>query len=343
MICGQKSVCFRKYYPPEFEVTKVGKQKAMRWESAGFSYLCVMIRPALLLLLFQGWMMVRVSGQAAVNPFDLIHRLPKEVLAAAGSGELIPATNPFDVVAHRTPAATQVLSENKTEAFRPFSILPRGNGLSGTLLFGLLVAMFAVLTLSVAANRSAVGKAWRGFLNDNALTQAQREATGIVGSTPYYLLYLNFLLNIGLFIFLVIRFFTQDRFNNAAFLFICLIGGAGIFLSKHVMFSVMRYLFPLETEINRYNFLIIIFNCILGLFLVPFNFMIAFGSESFYQGLLVFWVLGLVSIFYIYRSLRALNIGSKFLVSDQFHFLLYLCTVEVAPVVLLAKLAIMQF
>jgi hypothetical protein len=59
--------------------------------------------------------------------------------------------------------------------------------------------------------------------------------------------------------------------------------------------------------------------------------------------LLVFWVLGLVSIFYIYRSLRALNIGSKFLVSDQFHFLLYLCTVEVAPVVLLAKLAIMQF
>jgi hypothetical protein len=248
------------------------------------------------------------------------------------------AVNPFEVVTHRAPGISQTLSENKTEAFRPFSILPRGNGLSSTLLFGLLVSMFAVLTLSVAANRSAVGKAWRGFLNDNALTQAQREATGIVGSTPYYLLYLNFLLNIGLFIFLVIR-----CFNNAPFLFICLLGGAGIFLSKHLIFSTIRYLFPIESEINRYNFLIIIFNCILGLFLVPFNFMIAFGSESFYQGLLVFWVLGLVSIFYIYRSLRALNIGTKFLVSDQFHFLLYLCTVEVAPVVLLAKLAIMQF
>ena len=115
-----------------------------------------------------------------------------------------------------------------------------------------------------------------------------------------------------------------------------------MFLSKHVIFAIVRFLFPIETEITRYNFLVIIFNCILGLFLVPFNFMIAFGAESFYQGLLVFWVLGLVSIFYIYRSLRALNIGSKFLVSDQFHFLLYLCTVEVAPVLLLTKLAIMQ-
>ncbi len=314
----------------------------MGWESAGFSYLCVMIRPALLLLLFQVWV-VRASGQAAVNPFDLLHRLPKEMIAATEAEASALAVNPFEVVAHRAPGISQVLSENKTEVFQPFSILPRGNGLSSTLLFGLLVAMFAVLTLSVAANRSAVGKAWRGFLNDNALTQAQREATGIVGSTPYYLLYLNFLLNIGLFIFLVIRFFTNDRFNNAPFLFICLLGGAGIFLSKHLIFSIIRYLFPVESEINRYNFLIIIFNCILGLFLVPFNFMIAFGSESFYQGLLVFWVLGLVTIFYVYRSLRALNIGSKFLVSDQFHFLLYLCTVEVAPVVLLAKLAIMQF
>ena len=313
----------------------------MGWERAGFSYLCSMIRSVLLFLLFQFWM-VQAHGQAALNPFDLIHRLPKEVLAGTNAAQAGMDINPFEVVAHRKPGVSQTLSENKTEAFQPFSILPRGSGLSNGFLFGLLVLMFAILTLSVAANRSAVGKAWRGFLNDNALTQAQREATGLVGSTPYYLLYLNFLLNMGLFIFLVTRFFTQEKFNNTAFLLTCLVGSAAMFLSKHAIFAIVRYLFPVETEINRYNFMVIIFNCILGLFLVPFNFMIAFGAESFYQGLLVFWVLGLVSIFYFYRSLRALNIGSKFLVSDQFHFLLYLCTVEVAPVLLLIKLAMMQ-
>ncbi|MBK8428073.1 MAG: DUF4271 domain-containing protein [Lewinellaceae bacterium] len=121
---------------------------------------------------------------------------------------------------------------------------------------------------------------------------------------------------------------------------ICIVGGAAMFLSKHVILAIVRYLFQVEAEVNRYNFLVIIFNCVLGLFLVPFNFMIALGAENFYQGLLVFWVLGLVSIFYIYRSLRALNIGGKFLVGDQFHFFLYLCTVEAAPV-LLTKLAMM--
>lgn len=286
--------------------------------------------------------MVQAYSQTALNPFDLIHRLPKEMLAGVAGMGSEQAINPFEVVAHRTPGASQILAENKTEAFRPFAIMPRGSGLSNGVLFGVLVAMFALLTLSVAANRSAVGKAWRGFLNENALTQAQREATGLVGSTPYYLLYLNFLLNMGLFIFLVTRFFTQGKFNNTAFLLICLVGGAAMFLLKHVMLAIVRYLFQKETEIGRYNFLMIIFNCVLGLFLVPFNFMIALGAESFYQGLLVFWVLGLVSIFYIYRTLRALNIGSKFLAGDQFHFLLYLCTVEVAPILLLTKLAIMQ-
>lgn len=313
----------------------------MRWERAGFSYLCCMIRSALLFLLFQ-ILIVQAHGQAAVNPFDLLYRLPKEALAGTDAAQNALAVNPFDVVGHRRPGASQTLAENKTEAFRPFAVLPRGSGLSNGFLFGLLVLMFAILTLSVAANRSAVGKAWRGFLNDNAMTQAQREATGLVGSTPYYLLYLNFLLNMGLFIFLVTRFFTQDKFNNTAFLLLCLVGSVLAFLSKHVILAIVRFLFPVATEINRYNFLVIIFNCVLGLFLVPFNFMIAFGAEGFYQGLLVFWVLGLVSIFYIYRSLRALNIGSKFLVSDQFHFLLYLCTVEVAPVLLLTKLAMMQ-
>lgn len=300
-----------------------------------------MIRSALLLLFFP-CCLVYAQGQSALNPFDLLYRLPKEVLASSGISGFTQPANPFDVVPHREPGISQTLAENKTEAFRPFAILPRGGGLSNGILFGLLVAMFALLTLSVAANRSAVEKAWRGFLNDSALAQAQREATGLVGSTPYYLLYLNFLLNMGLFIFLVTRFLTQGKFNNTSFLVLCLAGSALMFLSKHAIFAALRYLLPVEKEITRYNFLVIIFNCVLGLFLVPFNFMIALGAETFYQGLLVFWVIGLVAIFYIYRSIRALNIGSKFLASDQFHFLLYLCTVEVAPVLLLTKLALMQ-
>ncbi len=280
-------------------------------------------------------------GQNASNPFELLHRLPKAVLAAEGIS--LPPANPFDMVAHRVPFASGALAENKTEIFKPFSVLPRGGGLSGGVLAALLLAAFSFLTLSVANNRSAVGKAWAGFLNDNGFALAQREASGFVGTTPYYLLYGNFLFNAGIFVFLVTKVFQGETYNNLGFLLFCLAGAAMAFLSKHLMLSIMRALFPVEAEARKYNFLIIIFNCVLGLFLVPFNLLIAFSAKSgLQQLLLVSWMLGLVAIFYAYRSLRASAIGAKFLSQSPFHFLLYLCAVEIAPVLLLVKLALLQ-
>jgi len=276
------------------------------------------------------------SGQNAANPFELRYRLPKE----SAAGGRTAAMNPFDVLPHRVPGAAKGLGENTTQAFRPFSILPRGGGLSNYFLFWMLVGMFSFLTFSIAFKRGVVAKAWRGFSIDNALSLAQREASGLVGITPYYLLYVSFVLNAGLFLFLVIRYFKKDTFNNISFLLLCLVGAAGIFLFKHFVLQLVGWLFPVHNEVRRYNFLIIIFNCVLGLFLVPFNLMLAFATD--YKGLLVFWTLGLGAIFYVYRALRSFTISLKILANDQFHFLLYLCTVEVAPVLLLIKLVLKQ-
>ncbi len=281
------------------------------------------------------------QGQNATNPFELWHRLPKEA-SIAMDGTLV-STNPFDVVPHRAPVASVSAAAAETAVFKPFAVLPRGGGLSGTVLAALLLTAFAFLTFSVAANRSAVGKAWGGFLNDNGFSVAQREASGFVGTTPYYLLYANFLFNAGIFIFLVTRVFNGETFNNLYFLLFCLGAAVVSFLSKHWMLGILRSLFPLEAEVRKYNFLIIIFNCVLGLFLVPFNLLIAFSAKSgMEQLLLVSWMLGLVAIFYAYRSIRAGAIGGKFLSQSPFHFLLYLCAVEIAPVLFLVKLAMMQ-
>ncbi len=282
---------------------------------------------------------VFVSSQNAGNPFELIHRLPKTPGAAMG-GDFF--SNPFNVVAHPVPGATESVAKNATEAFNAFAVLPRGGGLPNSVLFSVLLIIFCLLTFSVASNRTSVGRAWGGFLNDNSLNLAQREASGLVGSTPYYMMYLNFLLNAGVFIFLVTRIFQGDNFNNLPFLLICIGGAFFAFLFKHVMVNGVSYLFSKKQEAQRYNFLIIIFNCVLGLFLVPFNFLIAFAKTSDYKSLLAFWMLGLVFIFYVYRAMRSSSIGIKFLSSSPFHFLLYLCTVEIAPVLFLIKLGIMQ-
>ena len=284
---------------------------------------------------------VPAQGQSAANPFELRFRLGAEAAAGglAPDGSAVRAS-PFDVVPHRAPGAAKSLAENKTEAFRPFSVLPRGGGLPPATLFWTLVAMVGFLAFSVAYNRAVVNRAWRGFLSDNALALIQRESFGPMGSTPYYLLYASFVLNGGVFIFLVTRFFRKDTFNNLPFLLLCVGLSAGIFLSKHLLLRTLAWLFPVRDEVRRYNFLIIVFNCVLGLFLLPCNLLLAFTPD--YQTLLVFWMLGLVFVFYVYRSMRSTSIGSKFLAVSQFHFLLYLCTVEIAPVLFVVKLAMNQ-
>lgn len=293
-----------------------------------------------------------LNGQTApaaapkVNPFELLARLPK--LAATGtasdtSSVVRAPVNPFDMAPHRAPPAAKSLSARLVEDLprepRKLLTLPRGDTLSDAGIFWVLVLVLVFLTFSVTINRSAVGRAWQSFLYENALVQTQREAAGYVGNTPYLMLYANFLLNAGVFIFLVMRTFQHDL-NNLPFLSLCVALSSVLFLFKGLLLRFVAWLFPLEKEVKRYLFLILVFNCVLGLFLVPFNFLVAFAKTL--NVFLVFWTLGLVAIFYAYRGLRSLTIGVKFLGGDQFHFLLYLCAVEIAPVAILLKLAMLQ-
>jgi hypothetical protein len=279
-----------------------------------------------------------ITLAAAPNPFEIQARLPKTIREASSGGKVAGPVNPFDVVAHRAPGVTLDLSAEQAPRFQPFSIFPKGGGMQNATLVGILLALIGFLTFSVSVNRGSVGKAWRGFMNDGALTLLQREAYGLVGLTPYYLLYVNFLLNAAFFTFLVTRYFSDGAYNNFRFLLFCLLGAVFVFLFKHVLLEVVRRLYPVEKEVQRYSFLILVFNCVLGLFLLPFNLVLTFSPEPF-QAPLMFWTLGLISVFYTYRALRALLIGSKFLSGDLFHFLLYLCTVEAAPVLFLIKTA----
>ena len=297
-------------------------------------------------LLFFCLLAASLGAQApGINPFDITGRLPKSMqeaaLAALNNPEGISASlsNPFNIVPHQSPGAARGISESIEMDFRPMEVLPTGDALSDNFVFWLLVALLAFLSFAIASTRNIVVKAWRGFLNENALSIAQKEATGLTGSTPYYLLYLSFLLNAGAFIFLIARHFDQKTFNNLGFLIICMMLSAGMFLSKHFLLNTVSWLFPVAKQVRRYNFLILIFNCVLGLFLVPFNFLVAFVQT--YGDFMVYWTLALAGIFYFYRTLRALVIGQKFLRGHLFHFLLYLCSVEIAPVAILIKLTML--
>ena len=99
----------------------------------------------------------------------------------------------------------------------------------------------------------------------------------------------------------------------------------------------MASVFPIAKEIKLYNYIIMIGGIFLSMVLLPLNIFIAYSPDSLKE-LFIFAAFGIIGLVYLMRSLRSLSVASPFLMTDQFHFLLYLCAVEIAPITILIKL-----
>ncbi|MEL6924738.1 MAG: DUF4271 domain-containing protein, partial [Bacteroidota bacterium] len=110
---------------------------------------------------------------------------------------------------------------------------------------------------------------------------------------------------------------------------------------KHLILRLVAAVFPVQKEVLLYNFTIIIFNIVLGIMLMPFNLFIALATSPVAK-ILIYIVLGLVGLAYLYRSLRGIFIASKYLTFNKFHFFIYFCTVEIAPLAIDVKLVLNQ-
>ncbi len=300
-----------------------------------------MVRWGLLISAFALLFFGLQAQPGARNPFDIEARLPHSLRVVPSSPAFDALENPFNIVPHRRPEVGLSSVEAVTvlpaaESFSHYSAW--GPPLTERQIFWLLVLLLTFLAFVAASKRDVVFKAWRAFLSDNALNVALREASGGAGSRPYYLLYASFLLNAGVFLFLLARHFAPEVYNRLSFFLICLSLTPILFIGKHLILSFLGRIFPIRAEMHRYSFLIVLFNCVLGLFLLPFNFLLA--QQRPYSGFLVFWLVALAVIFYLYRYLRAGAIAVKFLRQHLFHFLLYLCSVEIAPILVFLKLAI---
>lgn len=288
------------------------------------------------------WVFYTASGQSAVagNPFEVASRLPAGSLDSVGVSAGM--SNPFDVVPHRAPGISKAMegaTANTKKAAKSIH-LPKGNTIPKSFVFGVLVLFLTFFTLAVGSNRSILLKAWRSFLSSNALNIAQREASGFSGTSPYLFLYINFLLNAGVFAYLIVQSLNSDgSLNNYAVFFLCLLGAIVVFLGKHLTILLLSWLFPnIAADLDKYNFLLIAFSCVLGFFLIPFNFVIAFAGTQNWQFFVTLWLIALAAIFIIYGVFRAFSLGTKYLFGYPLHFLLYLCAAEVLPVLLLIKL-----
>ena len=287
---------------------------------------------------------ITVEAQQKDNPFELNHRLEKPVEKnLSPNASPVESSNPFDIKRVAKPDLTKPTpTKPKVEKVplpktKPTTISSADNSSFKFWLMSIMVALTAII---FTLFRSSIQKTYKAFVNDNVLRLLFREINTFF-SWPFFL-YAFFSFNAGVFLYLLQKHFNIPSVLSNLQLFLYGAGAVTIFyIVKHFMLNTMAYVFPLQKEVSLYNFTVTVFNIILGILLIPFNLFIAFSPSSF-GTLLIYFLLGTLILIYLYRSLRGIFIASRYLTFNKFHFFIYLCTIEIAPLAIVIKIVLNQ-
>lgn len=201
------------------------------------------------------------------------------------------------------------------------------------LIFGTFIVLALFLTVVISFDRKVVNHILRSILNDNYLNMLHRDQKGR-WPMQFVFLYVFFLANVALFIFLTVDRWEYDQISaNLLVLFLIV---SLIYSFRHLSLNYLGNTFEITRETGQFSFTIMLFNIFLGLILMPINLFIAFAPEEISS---IFIYIGLIIIIltFVLRQLRGLFIANRFLFNHQFHFILYFCTVEITPILVLIK------
>jgi hypothetical protein len=250
------------------------------------------------------------------------------------------SNNPFDLV--RGVAATDsLMRKNATTAPSPTEALMTKRTYSKNFSFWIVFGMLVLLVIGLQLSRGVVTNVTQSLLNDSHLRLVYRDQLGW-GNLSYIVMYALFWINLAIFVFLgQLNWGIKTTYSQYATFAFCLFGITFIYTIKHFVLYVIASVFPIAKEVKLYNFIIIIAGIIIGLILAPINIFLAFSNAPL-SNWLIYIGIGAIGLVYAVRLLRSLFVSGGLLMTNQFHFLLYICTVEIAPVFILIKFVLLQ-
>jgi len=175
----------------------------------------------------------------------------------------------------------------------------------------------------------------QAYYDERMLLQVSKEDS-MLTSWPYIFLYLIFSLALGLFIVLMESSFVRldvlnwENYLRTAFLV------ALLFIIKILLIRFISFVFEIERLVREYVAVLylVYFNSML--FLMPFLLTVIFVPTTYFKVLLILFSV-IVSILFIYRFLRTAFRLFGNLKFSIFYLILYLCALEVAPILILVR------
>lgn len=231
------------------------------------------------------------------------------------------------VVQEQTKAQRSIRKENKTGSFFESTDWMLGLIILVLIIFGWLRVGFGRYV------QLAVQTAFNFYT-----AKRVREESNILRSRIFHFMNLLFFINLALF---VTQWFDYKNWEllglSGIFLFLAFFAFVIVVYSlRGAIMAVIDFLFLAKGSFMYYTSTIFIYNRMIGLLLLPLIAVIPFINPQvtpwlFYAGFLV------VVFFYVFRIFRGLNFGIKNRLSI-FYLILYLCALEILPLLVLYKL-----
>lgn len=212
--------------------------------------------------------------------------------------------------------------------------------------FWIFTLLFTAFALYVSL-RVIYGKRFRqeigAFFTSRLINQMMREEYGLSNRVSMGLSLLYFMI-FSLFLYQVATYYGHFDFHRKAGpeLYFKVFGGVVVLLAlKLLVIRMLGKVFRTETAVNEYIFTIFLYNKALGLFLFPVTVSIAFVRlVPLPYFIIAGWII--VCIVLVYRTLRALLSGIQMAGISKYYLFLYICTLELLPLIVLIKVFISQ-
>jgi hypothetical protein len=115
-----------------------------------------------------------------------------------------------------------------------------------------------------------------------------------------------------------------------------------LYSGKMLALRILSNIFNADKPASAYIFTIFLFNMIAGLVLLPFVVIITYSHSEIQQQVIITIVLFVLAGILLYRLVRAVMIWISIPRAPIFYLFLYLCAFELAPLLLIRKLVLLQ-
>jgi hypothetical protein len=210
------------------------------------------------------------------------------------------------------------------------------------LLFYVTIALVMIFALLKLAFSKYFNDLFRVFFRT---TLKQRQIKEQLMQTPLPSLAFNifFVASAGLYLNFQLHYFDLVPVDNFWLMYLyCGIGLAVIYLGKFLGLLISGWLFNMRKAADSYIFIVFIINKMIGIALLPFIVLLGFSDGVTYSvALLLSWCC--VGALVLYRFILGYSAIRNEVRFNLFHFFLYLCAFEVAPLLLIYKLLLFFF